>query len=165
LVNNLGPNHILVPGLELFIAGVKPVYLSEEMRVHYGLRGMFGSPLPGRITSGMGVRTHPVGGFRGKHTGVDLAAEEGTRIAAAAAGTVLQTGEGESIGKFVILSHKDSYTSLYGHCSQVLATTGKTVKKGQVIAMVGHTGRTTGPHLHFEIRKNSMPQDPLRYLW
>jgi murein DD-endopeptidase MepM/ murein hydrolase activator NlpD len=165
LVNNLGPKHILVPGLELFIAGVKPVYLSEEMRVHYGLRGMFGSPLPGRITSGMGVRTHPVGGFRGKHTGVDLAAEEGTRIAAAAAGTVLQTGEGESIGKFVILSHKDSYTSLYGHCSQVLATTGKTVKKGQVIAMVGHTGRTTGPHLHFEIRKNSMPQDPLRYLW
>jgi murein DD-endopeptidase MepM/ murein hydrolase activator NlpD len=165
LLNNLGPKHILVPELELFIAGVKPVYLSEEMRVHYGLRGRFGSPLPGRITSGMGFRTHPVGGFRGKHTGVDLAAGEGTRIAAAAAGTVLQTGEGESIGKFVILSHEDSYTTLYGHCSQVLATTGKTVKKGQVIAMVGQTGRTTGPHLHFEIRKNSIPQDPLRYLW
>jgi murein DD-endopeptidase MepM/ murein hydrolase activator NlpD len=165
MVNNLGPKHILVPGLELFITGVKPVYLSEEMRTHYSLRGIFGSPLPGRVTSGMGLRTHPVGGFRGKHTGVDLAAGEGTPIAAASAGTVLQTGEGEYIGKFVILSHGDSYTTLYGHCSQVLTTPGKTVKKGQFIAMVGHTGRTTGPHLHFEIRKNSIPQDPLRYLW
>lgn len=165
LVNNLGPKHILMPGLELFITGVKPVYLSEEMRVRYGLRGIFGSPLPGRITSGMGLRTHPVGGFRGKHTGVDLAAGEGTRIAAASAGTVIQTGEGEYIGKFVILSHKDSYTTLYGHCSQILATPGRTVKKGQFIAMVGHTGRTTGPHLHFEIRKNRIPQDPLQYLW
>jgi len=164
-VNNLGPKHILVPGLELYVPAAKPVYLSEEMRLHYGLRGMFNSPLPGRITSGMGTRTHPVGGFRGKHTGVDLAAGEGARIAAAAAGTVLQTGEGEYIGKFVILSHKDSYTTLYGHCSQVLATTGGTVKKGQIIAKVGQTGRTTGPHLHFEIRKNGIPQDPLRYLW
>jgi len=164
-VNNLGPKHVLVPGLELFIPEAKPVYLSEEMRSRYSLRGIFGSPLPGRITSGIGLRTHPVGGFRGKHTGVDLAAGEGTRIAAAAGGTVLQTGEGEYIGKFVILSHSDFYTTLYGHCSQVLATTGKRVKKGQVIAMVGHTGRTTGPHLHFEIRKSSIPQDPLKYLW
>ena len=69
------------------------------------------------------------------------------------------------IGKFVILSHSDSYTTLYGHCSQVLATAGRTVKKGQIIAMVGHTGRTTGPHLHFEIRKNGLSRDPLRYLW
>ncbi len=165
LVNNLGPKHILVPGLDLFITGARPVYLSEEMRSNYSLRGIFGSPFPGRITSGMGLRTHPVGGFRGKHTGVDLAAGEGTRIAAAAAGTVLQTGEGEYIGKFVILSHSDSYTTLYGHCSQVLATAGRTVKKGQIIAMVGHTGRTTGPHLHFEIRKNGLSRDPLRYLW
>ncbi|MCK9420526.1 MAG: M23 family metallopeptidase [Nitrospirae bacterium] len=164
-VNNLGPKHILVPGLELFVPEVKPVYLSEEMRRHFSLRGMFSSPLPGRITSGMGTRTHPVGGFLGKHTGVDLAAGEGTRIAASAAGTVLQTGEGEYIGKFVILSHKDSYTTLYGHCSQILAATGKTVKKGQIIAMAGQTGRTTGPHLHFEIRKNGIPQDPLKYLW
>lgn len=164
-VNNLGPKHVLVPGLELFIPEVKPVNLSEAMRQHFSLRGIFGSPLPGRITSGMGLRTHPVGGFRGKHTGVDLAAGEGTRIAAAAAGTVLQTGEGEYIGKFIILSHKDSYTTLYGHCSQVLVTAGRTVKKGQIIAKVGQTGRTTGPHLHFEIRKNGVPRDPLKYLW
>ena len=164
-LNNLGPKHILGPGLELFIAGVKPVRMSEAMRLHYSTRGIFGSPIPGRITSGMGMRTHPVGGFRGKHTGVDLAAREGTQIAAAAAGTVLQTGEGEYIGKFVILSHKDSYTTVYGHCSQILATAGKTVKKGQLIAKSGQTGRTTGPHLHFEIRKNGVPQDPLKYLW
>ena len=163
--NNLGPKHILVPGLELFIPDAKPVYLSEEMKRQFGLRGIFNSPLPGRITSGMGTRTHPVGGFRGKHTGVDFAAGEGTRIAAAAAGTVLQTGEGDFIGKFVILSHPDAYTTLYGHCSHILTSAGRTVMKGQTIARVGQTGRATGPHLHFEIRKNGMPQDPLTYLW
>ncbi len=164
-LNNFQPEHILVPGLELFIAGAKPARLSENMTAQYSLRGIFGSPLPGRITSGMGMRKHPVGGFRGRHTGLDLAASPGTRIDAAAAGTVLQTGEGEYIGKFVILSHKDSYTTLYGHCSQILTTAGKSVKKGQIIAKVGNTGRTTGPHLHFEIRKNGIPQNPLSYLW
>jgi murein DD-endopeptidase MepM/ murein hydrolase activator NlpD len=164
-VNNLGPGHILTPGLELFIPEAKPVKLSEEMTAHFSLRGIFGSPLPGRITSGMGMRTHPVGGFRGKHTGVDLAAKEGTSIAAAAPGTVVETGEGEYIGKFVILKHKDSYTTIYGHCSQILTTAGKTVRKGQIIAKSGQTGRTTGPHLHFEIRKNGVPQNPLIYLW
>jgi len=164
-VNHLRPEHILVPGLDLFIPGAKPVKLSGEMAVHYSLRGIFGSPLPGRITSGMGFRTHPVGGFRGKHTGIDLAASPGTNITASAAGSVLLTGEGEHIGKFVIITHKDSYTTLYGHCYQILTTPGKTVKKGQLIAKVGNTGRTTGPHLHFEIRKNGVPQDPLKYLW
>lgn len=164
-VNNLKPKHILTPGLELFIPGAKPAKLTEEMAAQYGLRGIFGSPLPGRITSGMGLRTHPVGGFRGKHTGVDLAAKDGTSIAAAAAGTVIQTGEGEYIGRFVILKHQDSYTTIYGHCSQILTAPGKDVKKGQIIAKSGHTGRVTGPHLHFEIRKNGIPQNPLIYLW
>ncbi len=164
-VNNLKEKHILPPGVELFIPGAKPVRLTGEMSVRYGLRGIFGSPLPGRITSTMGMRKHPVGGFRGRHTGVDLAAAEGTRIAAAAAGVVTDAGEGEYIGKFVILSHKDSYTTIYGHCIQTLVRKGQQIKKGQVIARVGNTGRTTGPHLHFEIRKNGIPQDPLSYLW
>ena len=163
--NNLKPKHILTPGLELFIPGAKPVKLTDAMAASYGLRGIFGSPLPGRITSGMGPRTHPVGGFRGRHTGVDLAAKEGTSIAAAAGGTIAQTGEGEYIGKFVIVSHRDGYTTVYGHCSQILTQAGRTVKKGQIIAKSGHTGRVTGPHLHFEIRKNGIPQNPLAYLW
>jgi murein DD-endopeptidase MepM/ murein hydrolase activator NlpD len=96
---------------------------------------------------------------------VDLAAKEGTSIAAAASGTVVQTGEGEYIGRFVIVSHRDAYTTVYGHCSQVLTAPGRTVKKGQIIAKSGHTGRVTGPHLHFEIRKNGVPQNPLAYLW
>ena len=164
-MNNLKPKHILTSGLELFIPGAKPNQISEEMTAQFSLRGIFGSPLPGRITSGMGMRKHPVGGFRGKHTGVDLAAKEGTSIAAAAAGTVVQTGEGDYIGKFVIIVHKDSYTTIYGHCSQILTAPGKTVKKGQIIAKSGQTGRVTGPHLHFEIRKNGVPQNPLKYLW
>jgi murein DD-endopeptidase MepM/ murein hydrolase activator NlpD len=164
-VNNLQEKHILSPGVELFIPGAKPVQLTEEMSACYGLRGIFGSPLPGRITSGMGMRKHPVGGFRGKHTGIDLAASEGTRIAAAAGGVVTDVGEGEYIGKFIILSHKDSFTTVYGHCSQTLVKKGQQIKKGQIIAMVGNTGRTTGPHLHFEIRKNGIPQNPLKYLW
>ncbi len=96
---------------------------------------------------------------------MDLAASPGTRIDAAATGTVLQIGEGEYIGKFVILGHKDAYTTIYGHCSQILTTAGKSVKKWQIIARVGNTGRITGPHLHFEIRKNGIPQNPLSYLW
>ncbi len=164
-VNNLGPKRAIASGLELFIPGVKPVKLSGEMAAHYSLRGIFGSPLPGRITSGMGPRTHPVGGFRGKHTGIDLAAKESTNIAAAADGIVAETGEGEYIGRFVILKHTDSYTTIYGHCSQILTAIGKAVKKGQIIARSGHTGRVTGPHLHFEIRKNGIPQNPLIYLW
>ncbi|HEX9021717.1 MAG TPA: M23 family metallopeptidase [Nitrospirota bacterium] len=163
--NNLKPEYILTPGLELFVPGAKPVKLSEEMAAQYGLRGIFASPLPGRITSGMGLRTHPVGGFRGRHTGIDLAAKDGTNIAAAAAGVVAQTGEGEYIGRFVVLKHQDSYTTIYGHCSQVLTAPGKAVRKGQIIAKSGHTGRVTGPHLHFEIRKNGIPQNPLIYLW
>lgn len=163
--NGLRPGHILVPGLELFIPSARPVKLSGEMSARYSLRGIFGSPFPGRITSGMGMRKHPVGGYRGKHTGLDLAASTGTRIAAAAEGTVIETGEGEYIGKFVILSHKDAYRTVYGHCSQVLVRNGARVKRGQIIARVGSTGRTTGPHLHFEIRKNGVPQDPLNYLW
>lgn len=164
-VNNLGPDSILSPDLELFIPGAKPVRLSEEVMAQYRLRGIFGSPLPGRITSTMGTRTHPVGGFRGKHTGVDLAAREGTLIAAAAEGSVLQTGEGEYIGKFIILTHSAGYSTVYGHCSQILTTPGMRVRKGEVIAKSGRTGRTTGPHLHFEIRKDGIPQDPLKYLW
>jgi murein DD-endopeptidase MepM/ murein hydrolase activator NlpD len=78
---------------------------------------------------------------------------------------VVQTGEGEYIGSFVIVSHKDAYTTIYGHCSQLLTAPGRTVKKGQIIAKSGHTGRVTGPHLHFEIRKQGVPQDPLKYLW
>lgn len=164
-VNNLGEKHILPEGLELFIPGAKPQQLAADMDARYRLRGIFGSPLTGRITSTMGMRKHPVGGFRGKHTGLDLAAPSGSRIAAAAAGTVTETGEGEYIGKYAIIAHQDGYTTLYGHCSEVLVRSGQKVKKGQIIARVGMTGRTTGPHLHFEIRKNGAPQDPLAYLW
>ncbi len=164
-LNNIGPDCILVPGLEVFIPGAKPKKISDKMASQFSLRGIFSSPLPGRITSGMGMRKHPVGGFRGRHTGIDLSAREGTSIAASAAGTVSQAGEGEYIGKFVMISHKDSYTTIYGHCSQILVPPGKTVKKGQIIAKSGQTGRVTGPHLHFEIRKNGVPQNPLKYLW
>jgi len=164
-INNLGPKSILMPGLELFIPGVKPVILTAEITEQCSLRGMFCSPLLGRVTSNMGMRRHPTGGFRGKHTGIDIAAREGTSITAAATGTVVQTGDSDYIGKFIIIKHENSYTTIYGHCSKILTKPGKTVKKGQIIAKSGHTGRVTGPHLHFEIRKNNVPQDPLKYLW
>lgn len=164
-VNTIQDTHILPPGLELFIPGVRPQQLTPEMAAHFSKRGIFGSPLLGRITSTMGMRRHPVGGFRGKHTGVDLAAPKGSRIAAAAAGRVREAGEGSAIGKYVVLEHTNAYTTLYGHCSRILVKQGQKVKRGQIIARVGSTGRSTGPHLHFEIRKSGIPRDPLRFLW
>lgn len=114
-------------------------------------------PVAGTITSPQGYRTDPVTGKISYHSGTDISVPEGTPILAAADGTVTVANAfdswGGSYGYYVKIDHGDGLTTLYAHCSRICVTVGQEVKAGQVIAYVGHTGRATGAHLHFEVRK------------
>ena len=127
---------------------------------------IFTWPLDGdyRISSGFGTRTDPINGVVKTHGGTDIAAAQGTPILATADGVVEISGyNAGGYGYYVKLSHGDSYETLYGHCSVLLVSTGQTVKQGQVIAKVGSTGHSTGPHLHFEVRYNGNKVNPMQF--
>jgi len=118
----------------------------------------FAWPLRGKMTSRFGKR-------HGRwHDGVDLAAERGTPIRAAEAGKVIHSGSLGDYGKTVIVKHAGYYRTVYAHARKTCVRKGQFVEKGQKIAEVGSTGRATGPHLHFEIRRGETPEDPLQYL-
>ena len=114
----------------------------------------------GEITSGFGYRAHPVTGEPGLHAGIDIAAPEGTPIVAAFHGTVRRVGADARSGNYVILDHGGGMQTLYAHCYEVLVEEGMVLRAGEVIALVGSTGDSTGPHLHFEIRLNGVRADP-----
>ena len=121
-------------------------------------------PTEGRISSGFGYRTDPITKLRKLHNGVDFAANHGTDIRASGDGKVIFAGYYDGYGNTVIIDHGFGLTTLYGHTSKILVKNDETVEKGQLIAKVGSTGRSTGPHLHFEIRINDNPVDPLEFL-
>jgi murein DD-endopeptidase MepM/ murein hydrolase activator NlpD len=100
-------------------------------------------------------------GAKGDHPGLDIAVPTDSYVRAAGAGTVVDVGEDPVYGRFVVIDHGDGYTSLYGHASLTLVTPGEQVRQDEVIAMSGSTGRSTAPHLHFEILKDGKPVDPL----
>jgi murein DD-endopeptidase MepM/ murein hydrolase activator NlpD len=99
-----------------------------------------------------------------RHDGIDIAAPEGTAVAAAAPGTVIYAGEQSGYGAIVIVRHDGGLVTLYAHNSRLLVEEGAHVRRGEAIARVGQTGRTTGPHLHFEVRDGTRPRNPLLYL-
>lgn len=121
-------------------------------------------PLHGRISSKYGYRTNPISGVYGLHTGIDIAADEGNPIVAAYNGVIKDTGVGEKRGKYVLMLHADGSETLYCHCSQVTVEEGEVIRAGEVIALVGSTGWSTGPHLHFEIHRNGNAINPLTVL-
>lgn len=121
-------------------------------------------PVRGRISSRFGYRFHPVLKKNKYHSGIDIAAPRGTPILAADNGIVIFSKYNGGYGKMITIDHGIGYSTVYGHASTLLVSYGQKVTKGQKIALVGSTGLSTGPHLHFEIRKNGVPQDPLRYL-
>jgi murein DD-endopeptidase MepM/ murein hydrolase activator NlpD len=125
------------------------------------LRGGFIRPVAGRIGSGFGWRMHPILHRRMFHSGVDIGAGHGTTIRAAAAGRVVHASALGGYGNCVMVQHGSGYVTLYGHCSSLLVGVGRTVSQGQPIARVGSTGRSTGPHLHFEVRQNGRAINPL----
>lgn len=124
-------------------------------------RGPFIRPVNGRVVSGFGYRMHPILRRVKFHYGVDIAASHGTPIHAAADGVVMFAGWRRAYGNTVIIDHGDGWATLYAHCSQVLVSEGEVVKQGQVVAKVGSTGLSTGPHLHFEVRHYGEPINPL----
>ena len=100
------------------------------------------------------------------HSGVDIGAPRGTPIKAAASGTVVYSGNaGDGYGNYVIIAHANGVRTVYAHCSQLLVSRGQSVSQGSVIAKVGSTGRSTGNHLHFEVRKNGVTYNPQNYVY
>lgn len=124
----------------------------------------FSAPVDGATrTSGFGNRTNPVTGSYRLHAGVDYAAATGTPIKAATDGTVTEAGWTSGYGNYTCISHADGLSSCYAHQSAIGVSVGQTVARGELIGKVGNTGNSTGPHLHFEARKNGTPVDPTQY--
>lgn len=113
-----------------------------------------------RLTSPFGYRTNPVSGEYGFHTGIDLAAPEGTPVAAAYAGKVTKSGESDVWGKYVLVEHSDGFETYYCHLNDIYAPEGTVVRNGETLGVVGSTGWSTGPHLHFEVRIDGVRVDP-----
>jgi murein DD-endopeptidase MepM/ murein hydrolase activator NlpD len=127
--------------------------------------GRLATPIPGaRITSTFGPRMHPIFHEMRMHTGVDFGASAGTPIRAAADGVVVAAGPRGGYGNATVIDHGSSLATLSAHQSAVYVSVGQRVTRGQVIGAVGCTGYCTGPHLHFEVRVNGTPVDPLPYL-
>jgi murein DD-endopeptidase MepM/ murein hydrolase activator NlpD len=126
--------------------------------------GQFILPAEGPMTSPFGWRVHPILGTSRFHNGVDFGAEHGSLIKAADNGVVIAAEWSGGYGNAVIVDHGNGITTLYGHTSQMYVTVGQAVQKGQPIAAVGSTGFSTGPHLHFEVRRQGEPIDPMPFL-
>ncbi len=125
--------------------------------------GMFMLPVEGQHTSGFGMRMHPIDHTERLHSGMDIAAPTGTPIQAAAAGQVVFSGTQAGYGNVVVIQHEGGYSTLYAHNTANLVSVGTPVSQGQPIATVGSTGRSTGPHLHCEVRKDGKQLDPAQF--
>lgn len=121
-------------------------------------------PVRGWVTSPFGNRTSPFSGILKFHEGIDIAAQTGTPVVAPADGVVIKAGFGTGYGNMVEISHGYGMRTLYAHNSRLNVKAGQKVKRGDVIAYVGDSGSSTGPHLHYEVRINNIPVNPIRYL-
>ena len=168
----------LKPGEEIFLPGARPEAVAEvkvegkrskaplvkEKNLPQKGGRSYRWPVMGRINSPFGWRRHPVTRRRDFHTGIDIKADRGMVIKAARDGRVAYSGWMGGYGKVVVVEHTGGQSTLYAHCSTLLLAQGTKVSQGQNVARVGTTGRSTGPHLHFEVRKGNSPVNPLQYL-
>lgn len=122
-------------------------------------------PVPGlyNLSSPWGLRTHPITGVKTHHAGIDIPGAEGTPIFAAMDGVVMHAGSMGGYGNAVMIAHGGGIETLYGHMSKINVRLGAKIKKGEKIGLMGSTGQSTGPHLHFEVRVNGQDVDPLQY--
>ncbi len=123
-----------------------------------------GRPVPGKISSKYGRRTDPVKKKKAFHSGVDFRGKTGDAVKATAEAVVKTSSSNNVLGKYIILSHKNGYETIFAHLHKRLVKKGDTVTRGQVIGLIGNTGRSTGSHLHYGIRYNKKSIDPMKYL-
>jgi len=121
-------------------------------------------PVRGWVTSGWGSRTDPFTGYRKKHDGLDIAARSGTPVIAPCDGIVTRVVTDYGYGKMLEINNGNGIVTRYGHNSKIVVAVGDKVKRGDLIAYVGNTGRSTGPHLHYEIVVNNVPVNPMKYI-
>ncbi|MDE0084499.1 MAG: M23 family metallopeptidase [Candidatus Poribacteria bacterium] len=151
-INNISnPKHLQI-GDEIFIPGNESVGFKNPLRI------------PLIVTSHYGYRNHPVTGHYRLHEGIDFRASTGTRVYASKTGKVTYASRKGGYGKTVSIQHEDDYSTSYGHLSRIYVSVGDFVRQGQVIGLVGNTGISTGPHLHFEIRYKGKSENPARHL-
>jgi len=161
--NGLEERKYIYPGEEFFIPGANSSPKFNAIHLSKGKKAEFIWPLLGEITSGFGLRRHPLTHELHFHEGIDIEVDEGTAVYAARSGKVFLVGQNGSYGKMIILNH-GAYETYYAHLSSVEVYRGQFVEAGQIIGRSGNTGLSTGPHLHFEIRVNGEAVDPLNYL-
>jgi murein DD-endopeptidase MepM/ murein hydrolase activator NlpD len=156
-VNDLASNTIQ-PGQQLFIPGAQ----MDAASLRKAMGELFVNPLTvsWRLTSLVGYRMSPITGIRQYHNGLDMAAPQGSPIRAAMSGTVVVSGYHSVYGNYVIINHNNGYQTLYGHLSKILVRKDQAVGQGTRIGLVGSTGQSTGPHLHFTVYKNGKVIDP-----
>ena len=155
-------SYSLAPGQELFIPGAK----MDSTALQRAMGELFAWPITAeyRISSRFGARKDPITGADSYHTGIDLACPSGTAIKAAMSGTVAKAGWSNVFGNYVIIKHIDGYQTLYGHMSKIKTKKGAFVSQGELIGLVGSTGYSTGPHLHFTVYKNGKLVNPMTLL-
>lgn len=149
---------------ELEIQEAEVTRILESYKYGTAPSGKFMWPVAGSIRSGFGYRIHPIFGVRRFHAGLDISAGHGTLIKAGDGGQVIQAGYSGGYGYTVLLYHGGGFATRYAHLSSIRCSMGQFVERGQVIGLVGSTGWSTGPHLHFEVRINGEAQNPLQYL-
>ena len=158
----------LLVGAKIFLREPKVSRYLNSFKQEYVKKtnlGTFSNPLMAMsLTSSFGSRKHPVLKKVLNHAGVDLKAKTGTKVVSARDGVVSFAGRASGYGKLVIIKHSDGYETRYAHLSQIDVKKGQKVSQNQHIALSGATGRVSGPHLHFEIRKNGKIENPLAYL-
>jgi murein DD-endopeptidase MepM/ murein hydrolase activator NlpD len=157
-------NALLAMEKELEIQEAEVTRILESYKYGTAPSGKFMWPVAGGIKSGFGYRIHPLFGVRRFHSGIDLIAPHGTLVKAGDGGQVIQAGYAGGYGYSIMLYHGGGFATRYAHLSSIRCVVGQFVERGQVIGLVGSTGWTTGPHLHFEIRINGQAQNPLKYL-
>jgi len=155
---NLDPQCLKIGDSLVLPRGKQPVLAMKSVSRGIGFGSFFSWPIMGTITSYFGWRS------LGYHYGVDIAAALGDPVKATADGVVSFTGWKGNYGKVIFIDHPDRRQTVYGHLSKILVRNGQEVRRGQVVGKIGVTGRTTGPHLHFEIREKGRCVNPLKYL-
>ena len=166
-VNHKNENLGLRPGDILYLPGAR--YLTDRDVQWMALSSLaenkiFLKPTTGRFADGFGEREDPINGKKRFHAGLDLAPGLGARVVAAQEGKITFADFRAGYGRLIILDHGHDLTTWYAHLDEILVKAGHWVKKGDLIGYVGKSGRTTGPHLHFEVRLHGTPQNPLLYL-